>query len=293
MAGCIRLEALMLDVLGQLDESGIYHRVLKGSAAAHLDYPDPSLRCFGDVDVLVPSDGFERSVQLLEQAGGARRYPEPRPGFDRRFTKGVAVVTAMNLEVDLHRTLALGPFGLLVELDDLWSSQETFELAGRSVSSLNRERRFLHACYHAALGDRRPRLVALRDVAQAMDPGSTPLDLDDVLGLASRWRGCIVVARAITLAEHTFELSPSPLTEWARLYRPSRRERLALATYVGSHSASAARSLASVLAVPGARAKGSYLRAVLMPQSASGQPNRRTDRVRRGARSLRGGWLRS
>ena len=37
---------------------GIRSRVLKGPAVAHLDYPDPALRAFGDVDLLVAVGGL-------------------------------------------------------------------------------------------------------------------------------------------------------------------------------------------------------------------------------------------
>ena len=38
-----------------------------------------------------------------------RESAEPRPGFDRRFGKGVCLVRPDGVQVDLHRTLAAGP----------------------------------------------------------------------------------------------------------------------------------------------------------------------------------------
>ena len=65
-------------------------------------------------------------MRTLQQEGYDRRYPEPRIGFDARFAKSVTMWSAAGHEIDLHRTLVLGPFGLRVQLDDLWSNRDTF-----------------------------------------------------------------------------------------------------------------------------------------------------------------------
>ena len=53
------LERTLLEVSGELTP-GIPHRVLKGAAVAMLDYPDPTLRAFGDIDLLVRADDCQR-----------------------------------------------------------------------------------------------------------------------------------------------------------------------------------------------------------------------------------------
>ena len=101
--------------------AGVEAKVLKGSAVAHLDYPDPAQRTFGDVDLLVRSRDIDAAVRVLAAEGHARRSVEPRPGFDRRFGKGATFT---------HRRPArrstctgpssMGPYGLRMRLDDLW-----------------------------------------------------------------------------------------------------------------------------------------------------------------------------
>ena len=46
---------MLLRALEVLAAAGIPSRVLKGVALAHTAYPQPELRVFGDVDLLVPS----------------------------------------------------------------------------------------------------------------------------------------------------------------------------------------------------------------------------------------------
>ena len=82
-------------------------------------YADPALRSFGDVDILVGGADFDAAVGALAALGFRRRFVEPRPGFDARFSKGACLERADGLEIDLHRTLAPGPFGMLLGLTDL------------------------------------------------------------------------------------------------------------------------------------------------------------------------------
>ncbi|HEY3724977.1 MAG TPA: nucleotidyltransferase family protein, partial [Acidimicrobiia bacterium] len=62
---CVLLERALLDVAARFETAGIMYRVLKGPAVAHLDYPDPAHRAFGDVDVLVASSAYDDAMAVL------------------------------------------------------------------------------------------------------------------------------------------------------------------------------------------------------------------------------------
>jgi hypothetical protein len=281
MVSSLRLEQLLLEVVERFDDEGVDHRVLKGCAVAYLDYPDPALRSFGDVDLLVRSEHIDEAVRILTTAGYRRGFPEPRPGFDRRFTKGAAFVSPAGLELDLHRTLALGPFGLMIDLDDLWTDAAPYELAGRALQAMARPQRLLHACYHAALGDPAPRLVAVRDVAQMLEDTSDQ-EVALVLRVADRWGGAVVLTRALSLSGAVLGLAePAWTPHLVQLGPPSRWHQRALATYVDPSLGSTARSLAALRAIPGLRPKASYLRALAFPShpEVAGSARRRWRRV--------------
>ena len=166
MLRVLSLERELITVIDLLATSGIEARILKGSAVAHLDYPQPALRSFIDLDILVRSTDIDSAVRVLVAAGFVRTLAEPRPGFDRRFDKGTTLVSPAKYELDLHRTFVLGPWGVLVDLDGLWDRGQEFTIAGRTLHALSRANRLLHACYHAALGNWPLRLASLRDVAE-------------------------------------------------------------------------------------------------------------------------------
>ncbi len=287
MTTAVLLERTLVETASLLERAGVEFRVLKGTAVARLDYEDPALRSFGDVDLLVPSAQFDSAVAALEEAGHRRRYPEPRRGFDAHFGKGSCLVRPDGYEVDLHRTFAMGPFGLALPVDDLWRSSSAFHVGGRVFAALGPEERFMHACFHAVLGSPVPRLSALRDVAQMHL--CRPLDGDRVLELAASWRAQAVVARAVDVTCQVLQLDvTTSLTSWAATYRPRRRDRRALRVYTDAGASYAAKSFGAVRAAPGLLGKARMLFGLAFPrrQYIDDRREGRLHRWRRGVRQV-------
>lgn len=297
MRKALHLEATLLQVVALLREEGIETRVLKGLAVAHLDFADPSLRCFGDVDLLVRSSDIDRAVASLRRVG-ERDLPERHHGFDRRFGKDATVTVTVDGElsqVDVHRTLALGPFGLAVRLEDLWGRFEALTVGGVVLRALAAEERFLHACYNALLGDALPRLVALRDVAQIAS--CRALDLGRITATARRWAGEAVVADAVRLARRTLGLhGDDRLASWAAGVRPTRATRLALRAYSSNGGSNTVTLLSGVLGLRHVGDKLAYLRALMFPRPEYVRARRAAGRAsewRTGLRELHAGRRRA
>ena len=233
MSLAVVLERRLLEVYSEMSLAGIDVRVLKGSAVAHLDYPDPSWRAFGDVDLLVPADSFDAASEILTAAGARRRFAEVSKGFDSRFGKGACFSYEDGLQIDLHRTLSTGAFGLTLNLDSLFKDVEEFEIGSVILRTISRQHRFIHACFHAALGDVSPRLVALRDIAEMLLVNQ--VDLSEAIVTAREWRAEVVIARAIALAWQRLDLPPHDASTWANSYAPSGYEERALRAYTSEN----------------------------------------------------------
>jgi hypothetical protein len=255
----LSLEQHLVKVTSLLAEAGIESRVLKGSAYAHLDYPDPALRSFIDLDLLFRPSDIARTVAVLSSAGFERTLAEPRPGFDRRFDKGTTL-RCEDFEIDLHRTFVLGPWGFRVQLDELWAASESFTIGGHDLTALSAPHRFLHACYHAALGDWPLRLGSLRDVAELH-----PADEPAMIALATRWGVQAVVAAAVADSTRLLGLPPTgALRAWAAAYVPTRREENWLGLHTQENKTFAAQAIATLPALS-LRDKAAYLRALMLP----------------------------
>ena len=91
MQSCVQLERVLLETVAELDALGAEFRVLKGTAVAHLDYPDPSWRGFGDIDLLV------RPMTTTASSSGSPPPPAPAddpPRYAQASTAGTARVCA-------------------------------------------------------------------------------------------------------------------------------------------------------------------------------------------------------
>jgi hypothetical protein len=220
------VEALVVRTARVLDDAGVTWRLTKGAAVAHLDYPDPALRPFGDADVLVHPDHWQRAVDALVDAGCRRQRPEVHPGWDNRFGKGATLNSPEGLEIDLHRRFAIGRFGVRSHMDDLYAAGDSIELAGRRIPTLDGAGRLLHSCHHAALGGFR-HYRAHRDVAQQLLV--TGVHWQAAVDIATAWRVEAVVARAITDTWRVLGLGlEHPAHTWASSMRISRADRWAL-----------------------------------------------------------------
>jgi putative nucleotidyltransferase-like protein len=259
----LSLERELVALVDLLAGSDIQTRVLKGSAFAHLDYSNPSLRSFIDIDLLVRPDDFDSAVRLLTAAGFVRTLAEPRPGFDRRFDKGTTLRSPAGYELDLHRTFVLGPWGVRVDVDSLWDEGEEFAIGTRTIRGLSRPNRFLQACYHAALGDWPLRLGSMRDVAEML-PAVEP-DAETIVRRVAEWGVDAVVAAAVSDTHRLLGLaSTGELLGWARGFVPSRRDEAWLALHTHEDKTFAAQALATLRALP-LRDRAAYLHALLLP----------------------------
>jgi hypothetical protein len=124
----LRIERLLVDLIAALDEHGIAAIVAKGVALAHVAYPRPDWRVYGDVDLIVEPGRFTDAMTVIvNRFDGQRAQPELRAGFDDRFGREI-LVRVGRYEVDLHRTFVDGPYGLSIELADLFETTTSFSI---------------------------------------------------------------------------------------------------------------------------------------------------------------------
>lgn len=269
MSHCLRLEQMALEAASALDVAGVPVRVLKGVAVAHLDYPNPAFRPFADVDILVPTGQMQRAATALRSVDLRRMVAPLSARYERQFVKSSTFADPARRQLDVHRTLAIGPVGLAIPPDDLWAGSQELPLGGVRLRALDRPRRVLHAAITVAVADWPARLIAQRDIAELLLFGAP--DLGDVLETADRWRARPVLLRAIADTWGTLGLPdeisadlveaigvpPSRIVLDApstRLLRPYRRE----------HRSFARLALAGIRVVP-SEDRMDYVRALLVP----------------------------
>ena len=170
--------------------------VLKGPVLAHGLYPDPLLRPFKDLDLLVPSARFEELVVALGRYGYVRSRPEPVPGFDALVGKALVLVHPGGVVIDLHRTLVSGIVGSSIDVDAIVADRIAVPVGPLEVPAPSWEVHLVECALHAVVEDGLARALSLRDVAQlALDPR---LDVDVAIRIAARWQLTDVLAEGLS-----------------------------------------------------------------------------------------------
>lgn len=265
MREVLLLEEMLLEAVAVLDGAGIDYRVLKGAALAHTVHDNPAERCFGDNDVLVASAHIDAAIAALVAAGATRPVPALSASFDRRFAKSITLGWIGGTELDLHRTLAPGPYGHLIPLDELYRDPVEVLLAGRAVHTLPPQLHLLHAAIHVALGDVDARLGNVRDLALLAAWPS--VDADEVVDAAIRW-GCAAPIALGLRTTATLGLSRTSLEQWADDYVISNRDRRLLTAYGQSHGRYRRQARAS-WRVLGWSDRLAFARALVRPSAAN------------------------
>jgi Uncharacterised nucleotidyltransferase len=181
----VQLEGELLRLEPALKHLGAV--VLKGAVLAHAAYPDPLLRPFTDIDLLVPADRIEQAISVLAAYGYRRARPEPAPRYDARVGKAVALEHPGGVVIDLHRTLAAGNAGEGIDVAEIVAGRHPIPIGGpHTVPAPSWEAHLVECALHAVVGDGLARPLSLRDIAEVAHHPS--LDPGLAAELALRWQ---------------------------------------------------------------------------------------------------------
>ena len=263
MTWCLAAEQKLLHVGEAFTAEGIEYAVLKGPALAHTMYPEPCLRPFVDLDLLVRSRDYDRACAILARLGHLRRPSGAEARLGVAIREGERACRPDDgIEVDLHRTLVLGPFGQWIDGDELLDRAGRFYLGGRPVPRLDDTATLVNVALHGALGWARPRLAPLRDLVEVCDRGE--IDEERLMLWVRDWHLGAAIARAVALVQASLHLPPPRVLQAVPL-ESSARDRRLLGAYVGERRATASLPLVTLGAIEGVHAKSRYALGLLFP----------------------------
>ncbi len=142
LTAMVVIEDAALVAITTLEAQGIDVRVTKGLATANLDYLNPALRQFGDVDLLVPPSQFQQAAKVLAGAGMARKHPVRGNRWEAQHAIAIDV---NGVELDLHHRLLHQAAGHLAAKLPLFADPEFFTVGGTSLRALSAPIRLLQA----------------------------------------------------------------------------------------------------------------------------------------------------
>lgn len=246
----LALERELLRVIETLEECAIEVRVLKGLATGTLDYPDPSMRQTGDIDVLVRPHDLLRSEFALRRAGYT-----PLPGsnaIDPRLVAGFTLLSPSGVEVDVHA--ALSRYHPRTASGELFRSGES--LPSGAIALLP-EHRLIHAAGHLVWSPPgRRRASGLLDISRILD--TRRLDMEEVAAHACAFGVAPLVGIALTV-EAKLRGRPTPISQFGSLPALERR------AFLGEHQRVASEHLLALSQLASWRHRLQYIRTFLAP----------------------------
>jgi Uncharacterised nucleotidyltransferase len=175
-------------VLRRCAADGVAVIVFKGPALAERVYPEPALRPFSDLDLLVrPADRF-RMDDTLRALGHRRLADEHSWDFDVAYDGATVYETAAGVRIDLHWSLLTEPrFAWRGDETEVWARAEPIVVAGEAALGLGREDLVLHLAAHLAVHHTLTGLLRYWDVALVLERWGAELDWPALVARAERW----------------------------------------------------------------------------------------------------------
>ena len=203
------LSVTLLTLLDALQRGGIAALPLKGPVLAELLYPDPALRPFSDVDILIRRQDVPAALRVLARDGYA-----PGPHLARLpmqtllgLSDEVLLRHPRGANVDVHWGIAPADYPFRFDPEILWRSLRPAGLGGREVPGLTAESLLLFLCVHGAkhLWSRLMWLGDVARIAQQKPDWAGALELADGAGCARPLLMGLVLAH---------DLLGAPVPEW-------------------------------------------------------------------------------
>ncbi|HEX6000464.1 MAG TPA: nucleotidyltransferase family protein [Hyphomicrobiaceae bacterium] len=201
--------------------AGVTGTIVKGATVARHLYPDPSLRTFTDVDILVSEDQRDGAAKVMRGLGFELFEFEDRRGKDYHEQKWL-LPGQHNVMIEVHSNLVHSPKlrggegGMSVRYEDVIAAGDGDSNAPTAL--------LLVAAAHAAVGHQFDRLQHLVDVVQAARGAAGVVDHRRLADASRRCGVALAIAAALDLAGRTFREAAA--TELAHLMMPGRLHRL-------------------------------------------------------------------
>jgi hypothetical protein len=183
------LSEMIREILTRFDAAGIEWLLLKGPALAHILYPEPSLRTFNDLDVVVHEGEWEAVYRVLGELDyrPVRPYPVPPP----RLVPAAALYHAQyrhresDMFVEVHVDDLLHTGLACRDLEGVWARSIAVPTAHGPLRVLGHEDQLItlaiHAHYHGL-----ERLNWLTDLVLLLRDHGDRLDWQRVLASVRR-----------------------------------------------------------------------------------------------------------
>ncbi len=202
-------------IMASFATAGLPAAIVKGAAFAQRLYPEPSLRTFTDVDILIPEAHRHRTGEIMRGLGFELFEFEDRKGKDYQEQKWL-LTAQRDVMIEVHSNLVHSP-----KLRGAMSVKHEDVVDAGDGDCADATALLFVAAAHGAVGHQLDRLQHLVDVLQAARGAAGPVDAQRLARVSEHCGVTLAIAGALELAGKTFgeprcldlakRLLPSPI----------------------------------------------------------------------------------
>jgi len=204
-----------------LDSEGIPFILLKGSSAMMRLYPQPGLRTFVDLDILIPADVVPQFKQTMRIADykplSVRNSPE-----DEELQKFDVHLDPLRKEegfaIEPHLSILKGRGRYSIALPEIWCDKEETKSDGIFVGHLSKEHFIIHSLLHCATDLSIQGFIEIKGLIDLLYAIRTwKIDWPKVMDIARRWRVENDILPVMAILNHYWQagiplpIAPEPL----------------------------------------------------------------------------------
>lgn len=216
------LEAELQHVLHAFHEANIAIILFKGPALAYTVYPQPDLRTYHDLDMLIHEDDLPRARDLLADMGYTF-YEEFRSNVtnDRRRGYNFTLKAAdswLEVLIELHTAPHDSEIGMDFDVAALWANAQSITVLGEPTLTMHPVDHLLYLCWHYRFHSF-SRLLWLYDLVMIVRSGGARFDWDMLIERARQQKLATTVYYCLTWCRDLFGV-PVPERVWRALQPP-------------------------------------------------------------------------
>jgi len=202
----IKTELQLGGILMEFKNLGIRALLLKGPALSRSAYPDPAMRIYNDIDLLVHPGDMEKAGKALKDLGYEKEEGTFAFGLRRFHCEEEFAHTRRKdyLKIELHwQTHYFFSLNQSVTVPELFSRSLSVKSASFTFETLSPADAVLNSAIHMALTHRREiKLIWIYDVYLLL---KRLVSMDDWRELRKRsvdWAGALALGHSLKMAEH-------------------------------------------------------------------------------------------
>lgn len=214
-------------VMTAFNENGMEVIAMKGIYLSEGLYPEPGLRQFSDIDMLVKEEQGESAIKILREMG--YRIPDLIMQVPEEIAKGEDVLhfppmTKQGVSIEVHTRLVRKTAEFSIDLDEVWRLAIPITLHGVRVKTFSSEYQFLNVAQHLDKHFRQGKfqMTGFYDLVNMAATNPFDIDWNQLIEISLKYNSFELTLEYISILVYKFEIESfgeTPDLETSKTYQ--------------------------------------------------------------------------